>query len=742
MAPLVPDDLMTALHQLLDTALELEPSELDAFLEGLRRDQPIVAAELERLLGAEAALDARGFLASRPDAEPRVDEGLAGHRIGAYTLERLLGRGGMGTVWMGRRHDGRFAGTVAIKLPNTALLEPLSAERFRREGNLLARLNHPAIARLLDAGVTDGGQPYLVLEHVAGTRIDRYADEHRLTPHARVRLFLDVLAGVAHAHANLIVHRDVKPSNILVTADGRVKLLDFGVAKLLASEADQGQPSTLTDAGGAALTPEYGAPEQITGEPVTTATDVYALGVLLYVLLAGQHPSGDSRRSTAGYLKALLETEPARLSAAVTGPEARATPLDRLRRLYAGDLDNILVKALKKRPEERYASVGAFAEDLERYLRDEPVSAQPDSLRYRTGKFVRRNRGLVALSTFAGLALVAGLAGTITQARRAGREARAAAGERDFALRQLSRVDAVNDLNYFVLSEAAPSGRLTVASLMAQAESIVVRDPDTGPNRVQLYYSLGRQYTMQEEPAKARRLLERGYALSRGLRDPTARATASCALGQSRAQDGDLEAGERLVREGLAELPDAPRYIRDQVECLVLWSDVARVGGNLELAVRRMEAAESLYRQEQYPDPTSDLYLQSGLALVYQMAGRLGDASRAFERTYRRYLELGRDRTASAGTLFNNWALMLGIAGRPLAAESLFRRAIEIDRADSSHSALSPTLLVNYARTLGELDRRDEAARYAELAQAGARRAGDGVTINVALRVGASIALG
>src|SRR6185436_16478233 len=221
-------------------------------------------------------------------------------------------------------------------------------ERFQREGNILARLRHPHIAHLIDAGLSSAGQPYLVLEHVDGQPIDAYCNAAGLGVEARIRLFLDVAEAVAHAHANLIVHRDLKPSNVLVSFEGRVKLLDFGIAKLLEAEMPGGEPSPLTREGGAALTPEYAAPEQVTGGPITTATDIYALGVLLYLLLAGRHPAGDARQAPADLLKAIVETEPLRLSDAAQD--------NRLRRLLRGDLDTIVAKALKKDARERYAS--------------------------------------------------------------------------------------------------------------------------------------------------------------------------------------------------------------------------------------------------------------------------------------------------------------------------------------------------------------------------------------------------
>src|SRR5512133_3268089 len=267
--PTASAQLLAALEPLLDQALEMAPDERAAWLAGVRARTPDLACELEALLAAEGELDARGFLADTPSAGfTGPMPSLAGRRLGAYTLERPLGQGGMGTVWLAHRSDGRYEGTVAVKLLNLALLDPVGGERFRREGTALAALAHPNVARLGDAGVTDDGQPFLVLEYVEGRPIDTYCDEERLSPERRIALFLQVLGAVAHAHANLIVHRDIKPSNILVTAAGTVKLLDFGIAKLLAHGTADVEPLTLTDASGRALTPEFAAPEQISGGPI------------------------------------------------------------------------------------------------------------------------------------------------------------------------------------------------------------------------------------------------------------------------------------------------------------------------------------------------------------------------------------------------------------------------------------------------------------------------------------------
>ena len=394
-------DWWQAVSSYLDQALEMPHEDRVAWLERLREENPVLAARLGALLTEYRVLSQEGFL---EQGQPALADqpGLAGKAIGGYTLIEPIAEGGMGSVWLAERSDGRFEGRAAVKFLNLALLGRGGGERFRREGSILARLAHPHIAQLLDAGVSASGQPYLILEHVDGEHIDRYCDHHRLDIEARIRLLLDVLAAVAHAHANLIVHRDIKPSNVLVWTDGKVKLLDFGIAKLLQDEAGGGATTSLTREGGAVLTPQYAAPEQVTGGMVTTATDVYALGVLLYVLLSGQHPAGAGHHSPADLVKAIVDTDPPRVSDAVALAKAegevlsaftnRATTLDKLRRTLRGDLDTIVSRALKKNPSERYASVAALGDDLRHYLRQEAISARADTSTYRAAKFVRRSR--------------------------------------------------------------------------------------------------------------------------------------------------------------------------------------------------------------------------------------------------------------------------------------------------------------------------------------------------------------
>jgi serine/threonine protein kinase len=330
------------LGPLIDRVLDLPPSERSRWIDTLSRQSPTIASEVSSFLAEEALADRSGFLGETPHPS------LEGLKIGAYRLERPLGRGGMGTVWLARRIDGQGDTLTAVKLLSPSLVSAKGEERFRREGSVLARLAHPGIARLIDAGVSAAGQPYLMLEYVEGKPIDVFVEELSLAQ--RIVLFRQVLAAVGHAHSNHVLHRDLKPSNILVTHDGKAKLLDFGIAKLL----DTGGVSkrSLTVAGKPILTPQYAAPEQIRGNDLTVATDVYALGVLLYVLVSGKHPTSEESVTPMQCMVSILSTEPARLG--------------------LGELDNILAKALRKEPTERYQSVAEFGEELDHFLESQP----------------------------------------------------------------------------------------------------------------------------------------------------------------------------------------------------------------------------------------------------------------------------------------------------------------------------------------------------------------------------------
>jgi len=465
------------LSPLLDELLDLDAAARAQRLAELREGDPATAEALESLLGHLSANERAAFL-EMPAALP--DPGMAGQSVGAYTIDRELGHGGMGSVWLAHRTDGRYEGSVAIKFLSLGLAAHGGAERFAREGSILARLAHPNIARLVDAGVARGGsQPYLVLEYIDGERIDHHCERQHLSVAGRLALFLDVLAAVAHAHNRLILHRDIKPSNILVTRSGDVKLLDFGIAKLIDDAATPAQATELTRAAGSGFTPMYAAPEQVQGGDVTTATDVYSLGVLLYVLLGGIHPTQGPTSTPVEQLRSVLETEPKRLSDAVAR-DAGADAGKRARELR-GDLDNIVAKALKKSPAERYANAALLADDLRRYLADEPVTARPDALSYRAAKFVKRHRVGVAASAAVVATVAAGVSAALWQAREAQLQRVQAEGLIEFMLGDLRKklqpvgrldvLDAVGEksLAYYAAQDAA---RLDADSLSRRSRAL------------------------------------------------------------------------------------------------------------------------------------------------------------------------------------------------------------------------------------------------------------------------------
>jgi serine/threonine-protein kinase len=441
----------TTLSKMLDEALDLAPEQRATWLAQITRAQPEIGPALQKLLAAHASAEGDDPLRALPTLPAAPDapaagvhaSGLAaGDRVGPYRLLREIGGGGMADVWLAERADGAFKREVALKLPLVSRLRRDLAERFGRERDILARLEHPHIARLYDAGLGAEGLPYLAMEYVPGQPINRYCDYKRLDVAARVRLFGQVLDAVQYAHANLVVHRDLKPSNILVTADGQARLLDFGIAKLLADD-ETAQETRLTQLSGRALTPDYASPEQIRGEPLTIATDIYSLGVVLYELLTGGRPYRLKIESAAQLELAIVEAEAVRPSsaAAAAGARARSTTAAQLARTLAGDLDTIVLKALAKEPGARYGTALAFAEDLQRYLDGRAVQARPASLWYRTEKFVRRNKvavGAAAAATVALLGLTvisfwqAGVARR--QAEIAAHEARRAASVQDFLL--------------------------------------------------------------------------------------------------------------------------------------------------------------------------------------------------------------------------------------------------------------------------------------------------------------------
>jgi serine/threonine-protein kinase len=556
----------------LDEVLDLAEPARAAWLHELGDRSPTVARAVRSLLAEEERL-AEEPLLSDEQAAAVARPGLAGQQIGAYTLESVLGHGGMGTVWLARRSDGRYEGHAAIKLLNAALLGRPTERRFVREGSLLAKLHHPNIAQLIDAGVAPSGQPYLVLEYVDGERIDRYAAQRSLDIEARVRLFLDVLGAVAYAHSHLIVHRDLKPSNILVNSAGVVKLLDFGIAALLGPT-----DTDLTREVDPGLTPEYAAPEQLLKQPVTTATDVYALGLVLFQLLAGAHPLDPQGRSRAELTRASLERDAPRLSDRAAVASHRAA--------LRGDLDNIVAKALKKQPIERYSTADALAQDLRCFLGCQPVSARPDSLAYRAGKFARRHRGSVAAAAFTAVVLIGATVITTWQMLEARRQ-------RDAALYQSKRAEFQSRFAHLIMSEVGgDGGPVTIRQLMQKGIEVLEKNYGDDPRFVigALISMSGRYMTLGDTNGEHAALVK-AEAIARQLGDPDQIARVQCNTVETELAAGRPEQAHERMRDGLANLakvsdPSVDRRTEcGMAQARLLWGE-GQLPGAIEAAAK------------------------------------------------------------------------------------------------------------------------------------------------------------
>jgi tetratricopeptide (TPR) repeat protein len=693
----------TRVLALLDEALELAPAPCEAWLDALACQDAALAAQLRELLALHAANCASGFMERSPLS---LAEDLAGGQIGPYAIERLLGRGGMGSVWLGHRNDGKFEGRAAIKVLERRGVGSNAASQIRHEASLLARLSHPHIARLLDAGVRDNGQSYLILEFVEGEPIDRYCNTRSMPLPARLHLFVTMLDAVAHAHAHLVVHRDLKPSNVLVTRDGVLKLLDFGVASLQAGSngADAEAPR--------ALTPGYAAPEQLRGEAVTTAADVYALGVLLHVLVTGTHPFGrQSTTATELMRSTLCEDDPQPASERLAGSPDR--------RRVRGDLDAIITRALMRDPAKRYTTAADVATDLRAYLGNFPVQARPATRAYIARKFAQRHRGGVLSAALTVVVLLTATVVTTLQTLDARRQ-------RDFALMQLGRAEAINDLNYYVVNDAGPAGEtITARELLARAEHVLERQTLNDANRVALLTSIGQEYDAQDDHASAMRILNQAYGLSRRVSDPSARAQAACTLAGALAVESSSPRSSALIEEGLRVLPDVPEFALDRATCLEWGSDVAQNQADMQLALRRSEEAIRVLQQVPFAHEVAELHAEETLASSLRHVERYREANDVFARGWPRLVALGRDDTVGAGIWLNNWGMDLLNLGRLLDAERMLRRSIALDEGGSSGRVATPTRLNNYARTLMELARIDEAARFAARAYEEAKRLGN-----------------
>ena len=711
--PAAPDWLPAA-YAAFSELIELEEPARAARLAALATESPVLHAGVLELFAADQKAQAHSLLEGSPPVDAASLHSVQpGSLLGPYRLLRPLGEGGMGTVWLAERADGLYSGQVALKMLHPWLSQPEIRERFAREGRYLARLTHPHIARLLDAGVNER-QLYLVLEYVEGERLDHWCDARRLGIKARLQLFLQVCEAVSAAHAALVVHRDLKPGNILVTAGGTVKLLDFGIAKLVESESSASERTELTRLGAQAFTLEYAAPEQLDTGLVTTATDVHALGALLYLLLCGQRPFGEEGASAIAMQLAILRDEamaPSRRLTPAAGAMRGGTQA-RLQAQLRGDLDNISARALQKNPRARYASVAALADDLRRHLAYQPVLARRESRWQRTQKFVRRNRLRLGAALAVSVSLAAGVAGIWWQAERAQAEAQRAEAVRDFLVGIFERNSVLNP-------EGAQARQATAEQLLALgAEQIGERLRDQPRARADLLATIGRLYAGMSLPAKAVPLLRERLALVQADGDdgnPLPLATAYYELGEAEmAADAFDSAGQHL-QAAVDRLP--PEAIVDARTAVI------RAGSLIELA-------RILYRSMSISDRRPTLLAEEAVLLLARhaprdalrvdaedvlalLAEKAGDGPLA-EQHYRRGMaldaELGAPNSRFSGYIHLHYGDWLRLARRYAEAEPLILKAQAIflkTGGDSyPHSANAERFL---ARLYADMGRKSEA---------------------------------
>lgn len=676
------------LKALLAQVETLSVAERLAFLERLAHTDAELSQQLNAYLAPDPAV--KQFLEPNPTLAPKLAS-MIGKRIGPYHVVDILGHGGMGTVYVAQRDDGQFEQRVALKLVKRGMDSEAILRRFRQERQILASLEHPNIARLLDGGLTEDGHPYLVMEYVAGEPITAYCDRKRLSTEERLLLFQTVCDAVQYAHRNLVVHRDLKPSNILVTDEGSVKLLDFGIAKLLiASASDQSVPHTQT--GVRLMTPEYAAPEQVRGEAVTTATDVYQLGIVLYELLTGQRPYRIGQRRQAEIERVILEEAPTRPSTAIwatssdvtltpdTISAARGTSTERLKRRLQGDLDNMILMALRKEPDRRYRSVEQFSTDILHHLAGLPVVARPASPRYVLGKFVRRHRVGVAASAVIGALMVAVVVLAVRFAVTTAAQNERIARERDKAEQVADFLVDIFDVSN---PNAAQGQTVTAKAILdAGAARAAQRLADQPEVLAAMQHTMGKVYTNLGLYSTADSLLRQALALhATHAPDATDHAATLHQLGVLTVLQGKYAEARPLLDDALAQRQAL--YGRTHPEVVRTLMERAYI----EYAEGHFPAADSLYRQSlavlaMLPDTLDDLLAtaSNNLAMIHTEYEAYEEAEALLRQALAAHQRLHGDLNMEVATDLSNLALVLKRQGRLTEAEPLYREVLRVSR--------------------------------------------------------------
>ncbi len=695
------------LQQIFDTAIELSPDERRAYLDTACGNDTGLRGEVDALIAANE--DADGVIeavihgAADLAVETRLDA--AGQKIGPYRVVRTVGHGGMGAVYLAERADDAFRQQVAIKVVSATLVGHDTEARFRAERQILASLDHPNIARLIDGGTTDDGVPYLVMEYIRGEPINRFCDQRNLGVNERLELFRRICSAVHYAHQNLVVHRDLKPGNILVTDDGTPKLLDFGIAKILDNKHIE-HTVAVTRVGERLLTPEHASPEQLLGRSVTTASDIYSLGILLYELLTGRRPFVISGMRPGQLEKRILEDPPeppGRVFARRAGaPDlaqnaiaaARGSTPDRLRRRLAGDLDNIVLMALRKEPERRYSSVGQFSDDLRRHLASMPVLARRDTWAYRTDRFVRRHRVGVTMGVLAMLAVIGFGIAMAFQAQRI-------AAERDEAARQRESADQAVDWLVDIYRYADPGeargSEITARQLLDNGARRIEAELDDQPQvQARLMDTIGRIYLNLGVYDRANELIDAARQI-RAVLFP----------------DGHDDVAESLRSLALLRLDEGHwREAREYADSALSISRALHGEKHLDVAHARHALGRAL---------------QSGLAL--------DEAERELTASMDLYASLLGNRHRQVGSVMSDLAQVHREKGDFAGAEALLRRALDIGRSalgpDHPEVILRTTNLALVLHYLGDRDTAESLYRDALAAQQrvlGDRHAHVGIT--------------
>ncbi|MGY1458750.1 MULTISPECIES: protein kinase domain-containing protein [unclassified Luteimonas] len=668
--------------ELFDRVAETPSEGREALLAALEPDA-LVREEVLALLAADDAATAGP--GPGPGSTPMLAPGAL---VGHWRVDALLGRGGMGEVYLVTRTGADFEQRAALKL----MLRMQSDEdraRFAAERRILARLEHPAIAHLLD-GSEYQGTPYAVMEYVDGLPLNEYARD--LPLHERLQLVLQACDAVGHAHRHLVVHRDLKPGNILVTADGQLKLLDFGIAKHLS--ADDGLPQDATRV--IRASPDYCAPEQLNGGAISTATDVYALGVILFELVTGERPWQLGGMPLMRALERLALQEPPRASNRLSGASARA---------LRGDIDNIIRKALQPNPGQRYRTTDELAEDIRAHLDQRPVKARKPTIAYVCLRALRRHRVGFAAAAIAVASVVAGVTGVVLQGREA-------AIERDHARREIVRNNAVRQymtLMFRSAGELQADGDVTARDVLTRAAAQVA--DEFGSDRAayaDISLALSELFFQINDYTGARPLLER--LVADGAVDDDVQAMARHDLAQISFRETRPDDAAGLLQQAQAFWAGDPRRYRSELlDSRLLQSQLERTRGDIDLAVRTLEDALPQRIELSGPTHRETVVLVNNLGIAYFQAGRLEDAASRFQQAHGLWQELGQDRSADALNTLNNWASVEARLSRPEVAIGIMEDALALRRELYGPSAAMAALMNNMGKTLSQLGRHEEA---------------------------------